>query len=150
MREICEEQITSALDEALSVMAFMCVDPADDQSPAPDAPLITTTITYEGPVSGKLQITCGEAFGAVLATNLLGEEPAPGAVSAAAEDALRELANILCGTLLRSSGSTVDASVELGVPSQQLVTAGEDWTHLVGPNPLLASVEGHTIAIHFE
>lgn len=73
-------------------------------------------ISYRGPHSGTLECWTTPAFARGLAANMLGidlsEEPAAGS----ADDALRELLNVLCGNLVtRRFGR--DLVFDLGTPA---------------------------------
>jgi CheY-specific phosphatase CheX len=56
------------------------------------------SIEFNGPMKGKLILTINGDILPALTSNMLGEEEAPSALQQ--EDALKELANVICGNLL--------------------------------------------------
>lgn len=145
MHELCDNYLDSAFEEALSVMAFMSPYPPENDAPPP-APAILTAIQFSGSTSGTLELLTSQAFGVLLATNLLGEEPDASVQAVSAADALRELANVLCGSVLRASGVTKAGSVHMTVPEQSEFDL-DHWADFVGEGTILAEVDGFKIAL---
>ena len=131
MLEISNELLDASFGEALETMAFITPLPPDDPAaaaaaPPPGAALALTRIEYRGAQSGALELLCPRRLGAMLAANLMGCEPDDPEAEARAADALRELLNITCGTMLRNSGVTATGVVEMTVPAQRDVPSA-DW-----------------------
>src|SRR5215212_8013942 len=99
-------------------MAFITPLPPEDNS-APAGPAVLTRLEFRGAQTGALEICSPDAFGAMLAANLLGLDPTDADAKQKAPDALRELANVACGTLLRNSGANAKGFLEMSVPNQK-------------------------------
>ncbi len=99
--------------EALERTAFVLADP----SPEPDALPTADTfaqIDFSGPEAGGIDLHASRAFARNLAASLLGTD-APEVSDTQAEEALRELANILGGSVIRALGGE-DCRFSLGLP----------------------------------
>jgi CheY-specific phosphatase CheX len=102
------------VSDVLGDLAFLI---ADDETPeiSPGTIWLQGEVGYTGPQQGKLQCWCTREFAIQLAANLLGTDPADPEALTDAEDALRELLNVLCGNLVTSwHGDT--AVFNLGIP----------------------------------
>ncbi len=99
----------------LSDMAFMLGDdePTDW---APGAIMLEGTIGYHGPVNGRLRCFCTRDFAVRLAANIRGIDPDDDEALAGAEDAVRELLNVLCGQLITAWHGT-EAVFQLDIPA---------------------------------
>ena len=91
--------LTTVVTDVLGDLAFMVTD---DETPDVGAGTVwmQADINYYGPISGTLRCWCTRHFATQLAANLLGIEPEEGEAVVAAEDALREFMNVLCGQLV--------------------------------------------------
>ena len=80
-------------------LAFMFAVPEEE---APDSvPGFTAaTVAFDGPFQGQLVIAIADQMLPVLATNMLGVEEESSPVLTQQYDALKELANVVCGNLL--------------------------------------------------
>jgi chemotaxis protein CheY-P-specific phosphatase CheC len=145
MLEISQTALGQALSDALETMAFIAPSPPEDASPSP-GPAVLSRIEYRGAANGALELACPEAFGAMLVANLLGC-PADGPdANERAADALRELINITCGTILRSSDAIALGVIEMGVPTQAPFDLA-DWDAFIGARALLVDADGHKLAL---
>jgi hypothetical protein len=126
MSESLEAVLVGATQAALERTAFLFAEPgipegfdADvaDAAPTPFA----ATVSFSGAHDGAFCIEFPARLLPVLATNVLGEDEAPG--EELQRDALGELANIICGNVLPaldpdgkySLGSPVVGTVPVGV-----------------------------------
>ena len=145
MLEISHPALEQALSEALETMAFITPLPPDDASP-PSGPVVLSRIEYRGAANGALELACSQAFGAMLVANLLGC-PADGPdVNQRAADALRELINVTCGTILRRSDAIATGVVEMGVPTQGAFDR-EDWNTFIAAGAIVMDADGHKLAL---
>lgn len=136
------EKLLECVAEALDTMAFIAVEPLEDNTQAADDLLVT--LQFDGALAGELQLTAPRALGALIAQNLLAVGPdAPDAVEKA-EDALRELTNITTGLLLRQVCDP-DHMPQLAVP---VITSAPQNSPHVGAASL--SAEGHPVSISFQ
>jgi hypothetical protein len=145
--ETSSQSVEQALSEALETMAFITPLPPEDNS-APQGPAVLTRIEFRGAQAGALELCTPDAFGVVLAANLLGVEPTDADAKEKTSDALRELLNVACGALLRNSGATGNgAVVEMSVPSQsKFDLAGWD-AFVASPDAVVIDADGQKVAV---
>lgn len=98
---------------ALERTAFVLADPAEHPEELPAAE-IAAEIRFHGPESGRVGLNASRAFARNLAASLLGCE-ASEIRDEQADEALRELANIVAGSVLSSLGGD-DCRFSLGLP----------------------------------
>jgi hypothetical protein len=145
MLEISHPALEQALSDALETMAFITPLPPEDASP-PAGPMMLSRIEYRGAANGALELACPQAFGAMLVANLLGC-PADGPdANERAADALRELINVTCGTILRSSDAIALGVVEMGVPTQAAFDLA-DWDAFIAARAIVIDADGHKLAL---
>jgi CheY-specific phosphatase CheX len=99
--------------EALERTAFVLADPAERPEALPEAE-IAAEIRFHGPESGRVGLHASRAFARNLAASLLGCDAAE-IRDEQADEALRELANIVAGSVLSSLGGD-DCRFSLGLP----------------------------------
>jgi hypothetical protein len=127
-------------------MAFITPLPPEDAT-APTGPAVLTRIEFRGAQGGgALELVSPDAFGATLAANLLGVEPTDPDARQKNEDALRELLNVTCGTLLRNCGATTEGFVEMTVPTQQVFDL-KKWDQFIKDDAIVIDADGQKIAI---
>lgn len=85
----------------LGDLAFMVADIEKHELPVGTV-WLRGEVRYIGPVQGRLCCWCTREFATRLAANLLGIEPGSSDAQVRADDALRELLNVLCGQLVTS------------------------------------------------
>jgi hypothetical protein len=122
MNERTDHPATTTLDadtlgrlsiQALERTAFVLADPCDDpESLAPAE--IHARIDFRGPEVGSVDLGSSRAFARNLAASLLGTDAAE-VSDAQSEEALRELANILGGSVITTLGGA-DCQYLLGLP----------------------------------
>ncbi len=103
--------------EVVGELAFMITD---EPVGGPDAGAVwlTAEIRYGGPASGVLRCWTTRALATRLAANILGVDTDEGRAMAQAEDALRELLNVLAGQLVTAWHGSV-AVFNLTIPVVQ-------------------------------
>jgi CheY-specific phosphatase CheX len=99
--------------EALERTAFVLADPADRPESLPETE-ISAEIRFHGPETGRVGLHATRAFARNLAASLLGCD-ADEIRDEQADEALRELANIVAGSVLSSLGGD-DCRFSLGLP----------------------------------
>jgi CheY-specific phosphatase CheX len=79
-------------------LGFMLPSPELAQKQLTATPKVAVTVRFLGPVNGRLTVLlCGDLLPAITA-NMLGEESSP--TLEQQHDALREIANVICGNML--------------------------------------------------
>ena len=114
MPDIDTATLTRLATAAFERTAFMLVDPIDEADPAK----LTThaRIDYFGAGEGSVFVSASEGFIVELASSLLGVEPDEVTPQSEGADAIREIANILAGSLLTTLGGG-DHAFRLGLPA---------------------------------
>lgn len=108
------ESLARLVIDALERTAFVLADPCDDPDELPHADTFAQ-IEFCGPESGAVDLRASRAFARNLAANLLGVDPSE-TTDAQADEALRELANIVGGSVITALGGD-DCRFSLGLPS---------------------------------
>lgn len=99
--------------DALERTAFVLADPCDDPDALPPADTFAQ-IDFHGPTAGNVELRASRAFARNLAASILGSDA--GEVSdLQSEEALRELANIVGGSVITALGGS-DCRISLGLP----------------------------------
>jgi hypothetical protein len=96
-----------------------------------------------GPVSGLLDLAAPAAFGAMLASNALACEATDPEAARHAEDALSELMNVTCGTLLNAIGGE---GHEMGIPQVEPLDAAEWEAFTATGQATVLDADGHLLA----
>jgi CheY-specific phosphatase CheX len=109
-----EDTLARLVTDALERTAFVMADPCDDPDRLPPADTFAQ-IDFRGPESGAVDLRASRAFARNLAASLLGTD-ASEITDAQAEEALRELANIVGGSVITALGGD-DCRFSLGLPA---------------------------------
>lgn len=93
------EVLTAVADETFMSLAFMMGMPPDLADGEADGPWVVASVEFEGPFRGAIFVRVERRMLEPLAANMLGmEEEGPSEAQQA--DALKELANVICGNVL--------------------------------------------------
>jgi CheY-specific phosphatase CheX len=103
----------------LETQAFMFADecPAGDLE-TESASFLHASMTFEGPVRGRIGVMAPVEFCVALAASMLGVEPEEGAAAEGAADALKELLNVVCGQVLTTLHGA-DPVFRLSIPAAE-------------------------------
>ena len=113
------EQIGArTLCEAFEQFAFLFPMPMEQQDLADDPPTtaVHVTMSFEGPNTGRLSMMLGHTASATVAANVLGRDEEDQLVRERAEDACREMLNIISGQFLTRYFGETDV-FDLSTPS---------------------------------
>jgi|GEM_PF-857275 len=130
MTVLSSDTLIEATVNALERTAMVLAEPAND---ADNHEPVTAyaRIAYSGPSSGTLTLAATDGFLCELASSLLGVEPDEVAAGEQGLDALKEMANILGGSIIVAmSGETCEFS--LGLPD--IITASDTSLGSDAPN----------------
>jgi chemotaxis protein CheY-P-specific phosphatase CheC len=141
-------QLAAVVLELLGDLAFMVSDDEPGRGPA-GRTWMQGEISYEGRASGRLRCWCTREFGVRLAANLLGIEVADAAAQLAAQDAVREFMNVLCGQVVTAWHGT-EGVFRLAIPAvsdcaQEPPRQGSDRQRLCR-----FSIEGEVLVVAYE
>lgn len=144
MPELDTNQIVEALLESLETMAFMSLAPAGSDQP-PEA-VRKVSIDFTHPVAGRIELMAPAALGHLLCANIMGIDPSEPDAQAGGDDALRELMNVTCGSLL--SGHFPGTEAEMGLPALEPADGPEAWRAFLEEQDIqVLDADGHTIAL---
>ena len=103
--------------------------PLPPGTPVRPEPQTVAAVDFHGPFAGRVEVGVSERLLPAVAANMLGQEDPPAA--AEQRDALRELANVICGNLLPQIAGAgpvfrLDAPrIDAAPPAQPLVAQAE-------------------------
>ena len=118
MSRTLEEILQWATEETFASMAFMFpIEGAEAGAPPGDRTIVR--VVFRGPFSGTLELAVQPEMLPALAGNMLGLDPGQTPTDAQQIDAVKELANIVCGNILPEVGTPRDV---FNVCEQRLVT----------------------------
>lgn len=137
--------VAAILSEILADLAFMFPD-QNEPIGATGGEWIETSIGYEGPVGGQLRFRCTRTFSVILASNLLGLDRNDGDVERKAEDAVKELMNVVCGHVVTTLHGT-DAVFNLSIPEVTPLGPAYDWEHEANEADSTLHIEGFTVQL---
>ena len=99
-----DEILQRVAEETFESLAFLL------PMPEPDDPINCTTaivaVGFDGPFNGELIVTLPEAVLAELTANMLGLDDGDNIPAETQQDALKELANVVCGNVLPEIAGT--------------------------------------------
>jgi len=137
MTAIFSDELAMLAIQALERTAFVLVDAVESEgdhvwTEEESAACKCARIRYSGPHSGEIVLAASRGFILELASSLLGVEPDEVSVDTEGQDALKELANILGGSVLvELDGEHVDYRLE--VPETCTIadwpSGCETWAH---------------------
>ena len=127
MNNKLDEILRRVAEKTLESLAFMLpmseeYQPDEAQTPTEDDSAMVASVCFSGPFGGTLFVAFPGCMLPELAENMLGldfEAAAP--TTDQQQDALKELANVICGNLLPEIAGT-EAEFDVGAP--QLLTQG--------------------------
>lgn len=99
--------------DALERTAFVLADPCDEPESLPPADTFAQ-IDFSGPTTGCVELLASRDFAKNLAASILGSDPSA-ITDIQSEEALRELANIVGGSVITALGGS-ECRFSLGLP----------------------------------
>jgi len=135
--------VTQALSEALETMAFLTILPIDEDILAPEEAILAE-MSFTGPKSGTVQILAGLDFAKILAENI-------GALDEVKDenafDALKELANVICGLVLPAVASSQANVFDVTIPTIKNGDETPSWDQFVDDQAsCVSNIEGFLVA----
>lgn len=146
MPELLNLELVESLATALEMMAFISLAPPEGPVVSPPDDPVHVRIEFRGARSGRLELVISRDLGRLLLENTLGCDASETFVMPNPNDALVELANITCGTLLkRLEGG---ARCEMQVPVLRPFDAAAEWSAFVASGAAdVVLAEGMPVAI---
>jgi chemotaxis protein CheY-P-specific phosphatase CheC len=116
MNRPTSELITGVVVDTLEKLAFLFALPQEEKLlEEPAEPLETVEVSFSGSCSGRMQFGLSASVMAELAGNMLGAVDGAALAIEEQRDALKELANVICGNLLPAIGGR-EAEFSIGTP----------------------------------
>ena len=119
MSNITPDRLEELVTEALERTCFMVSDPSDEASAAGQGYEFShcARIAYSGPAAGHVFVVASDGFIEELASSLLGCEPEEINLDVEGRDAIKELANIMGGSVILELGGD-NCEYSLGLPEE--------------------------------
>lgn len=140
--------LITTFSEVLANLAFMFTAQENPDEAGP-AGWMEASIEYRGPCTGRLRLHCTHEFSRLLAANLLGLDPEEPAAAANADDALKELMNVLCGQFVTSAYGS-DGVFNLSIPVITSDAPTPDMTLEDSASRASAFVDGQPVQVTHE
>jgi CheY-specific phosphatase CheX len=136
--------LVDMLAETLEAMAFVSIAPTAPPHQFP-AEATRIRIGFSGPIRGTVELATSRAFGRLLVSNVMDDVECSNCSITSADDALKELLNIVCGSLLRKqSGSD---NYDISLPTASPLLADSEWERFLGSDgTIIVDAEGYLIA----
>ncbi|MDX2131705.1 MAG: chemotaxis protein CheX [Planctomycetota bacterium] len=115
MTTLTADDLAQLTIATLERTAFMLADPAETDPAAFARTTRAAIIRYHGPQAGQVELRTTDGFLRGLAAGLLGVEPDDIDLDASGEDAIRELTNIVGGSVVATLGGA-NSTYSLGLP----------------------------------
>lgn len=137
--------LTMVFSDVLANLAFMFTGEPPPE-PLADDVWLEGTIRYYGPVSGSLRLRCTRDFSIALAANLLGTDADHSDAEENANDAIKELMNILCGQFVTSAYGTGEV-FRLTIPQIAEIPETPELAPQEGVDSSVISVDGRVLQL---
>jgi len=106
-----EDILVQDVSSVMKSLARFFSEPADKTDfPTPTGGIWLATVPFSGPLEGMLRVAMDKALGGEIVNAILAGEAEPEQRDSMAEDAVKEMANILCGHVLSSLAGLKAAS----------------------------------------
>ena len=141
------ESISSVSMSVLEKYAFVFADAAEVADAVEPANVLLARVVFAGATQGELQVAMPMELAAEIAANVLGSDPSE-VTPSLLKDAVGELANVLCGNMLKALTSP-DKIFDLQPPT---VTAANkaDWQALVSsPQTVALDCDSQFVLLQF-
>lgn len=143
------EKIARAFSDVFEKLAFMFAEPAE-KAELPDDPgdAVLARMRFSGHWRGTLELAVPADMCPEIAANVLGLEPDDETAETRGPDALKEVLNVTCGSILTTLAG--DQPVfDLSVP-EVLTLEPEGWKELLDSEESLAfTVDEHAVVLRF-
>ena len=139
--------LTTIFSEVLANLAFMFGDD-DECAASPSSSWLETTISYQGPVRGTLQLRCPREFSVLLVANLLGTDVEDDGAESKADDAVKEFMNVLCGQFITATHGAEDF-FDLAIPEIHELAEAPDPPGAAATHASTLSVSGHRLDLYY-
>lgn len=131
------EALQEAFFEVLEQMAYTFGDPAEFEDLQQAAgELWCAAMSFEGPFQGAIELAVPAAVCGMLAENMLGVDPDDERAQDKARDALKEVLNVTCGSVLTKIAGD-EPVFTLSVPEVSIL-AEEDWRAMASAPEIVA------------
>jgi hypothetical protein len=119
----------------LERLAFLFASPAEETQAFRESSLEKVRVDFTGPFTGGMELALSASLLAELAANMLGTGEGTALSADEQRDALRELANVVCGNLLPAIAGSAQ---EFNIHTPYLASAdGPEWADPAGVGHLV-------------
>ena len=140
--------LVETLAETLESMAFVSLMPAEPPYNIP-ADAVRIRIGFRGPSRGVVEMIAPRDLGRLLVANISCDEAPETCSVTQADDALKEIINIVSGALLRQHGTSENYDISL--PTASPLVADSEWVEFVGSSDVtVVDAEGASVAVRID
>ncbi len=108
MQSALEEKLAQVAEDTFASMAFVLPVAAEECPDSAETTKVAACVDFSGPLAGGLALRVSPAMLPTLAANMLGLDNPRLASPSQQHDALKEIANVVCGNLLPHLTSPTD------------------------------------------
>lgn len=136
MPQSLDHTLSAVMVETLEKLAFLFASPLEEPPAETGAEMPAVRVAFSGPFCGEIELGLSLPVLEELAANMLGADDGSGLSVEERHDALKELANIVCGNLLPAIGGRavefnikspcIKPQIGWGVPGQGLPHAAAE------------------------
>ena len=146
MPKVMKHLLIEALTEALETAAFMMPLPPEEDLPSPSQGVLVC-IDFTGSANGKIELWASNEFAQMMAANIMGIEPEDEEAKSKSIDALKQLAHITAGVLLKELTDSSADIFNLTVPKAQEQSDSGLWEEYVSQDDVFVlDVDGFPLA----
>ena len=146
MPEIQNESLTESVCEALETMAFMIVEPLEEDLPAPTDG-VKAEMDFTGSHAGTVELMAGIELIEAMAANFMGIEPDDPEAQDKCTDAFKELLNVICGILLPKLANSPGDIFDITVPEAKQFKDPQEWESFTNqPDVTVMECDGFPLA----
>ncbi len=145
-----QTSLASTVEELLESMAFLFLDPAElDEFDGYEGAMSHARVTFRGDLQGALQVFMDDSKATELAANMLGEDSPEEVTDEQRADALKELANVLCGHAITVEAGDM-VSCEISSPSAGSAPVAEVFQAADSAHALIFNCDETPLVVVFE
>jgi hypothetical protein len=139
IEDAIHQLLSESAQKTLGTMFFAAPDQVSMDSQRPAGELIAASLTFQGAPPGRFGLVVSDLLARTLAGNFTGCDDAARLLPTQVAEVMRELANMMCGSVLSELES--NANFELGAPESIYVGADKPGPDFAAGSPSVCRFE---------